>query len=584
MTVTLTVTDGAIAATTSGGVTVAGTATARTFAGTLASLNAYFTISPNRITYTPAANNTTPRTLTTRIAESNGVGILSSSAASAIVITPTNDKPIVSAPASFTVTEDVRGNLLWPATSTPFGDVDSPSLTVTLSVTDGTISAASTAAVTVGGTATSRTFMGSPAGLNAYFKTAGAIGYTTARDNTAARTLTTTVSDGSLTTPASSTITITPVNDAPTVIVPATFTVVEDTPTGLTFAGTPFADVDSPASKAMTITLTVADGAIAATTSGGVTVAGTAIARTFTGTLASLNAYFTTSPNRITYTTAANNITPRTLTTKIAESNGTVILFSSANSTITITPINDAPVVSAPTSFTVSEDIRGNLLWPATSTPFADVDSPSLTVTLSVADGTISAASTAAVTVGGTATAKTFTGTPSGLNAYFKTLGKIGYTTARDNTTARTLTTTVSDGALSASTFTRIAITPVNDAPTINPVAVLGGGTVGTPYEMTYETLRAALNVADVETASPFFVIQAINSGSLQKWSGTAWVTVSTSTTAALALRSVLSAGQKIRWLPPAGVSGDQLAFKVKAWDGSLFTTVTAQVTVQLAP
>lgn len=201
---------------------------------------------------------------------------------------------------------------------------------------------------------------------------------------------------------------------------------------------------------------------------------------------------------------------------------------------------------------------------------------------LSVADGAITAASTAAVTVGGTTTARTFTATPAALNAYFKALGTIGYTTALDNTIPRTLTTTVSDGALSTSASTTIAITPVNDAPKINLTAALGGGKIGTPYEITYETLRTALNAADDETAAPTLVIPAIKSGSLQKWSGTAWVTVAT--TAGVPQRSLsLSEGQRIRWLPPAGVSGAQQAFDVKARDGLLYSTTTAKVTISLA-
>jgi hypothetical protein len=86
---------GTVAATTGGGVTVAGTATARTFTGTLTSLNAYFTASPERITYIPAANSTGSRTLTTTVAESNGAGILSSSNTSMITITAVNDAPAV---------------------------------------------------------------------------------------------------------------------------------------------------------------------------------------------------------------------------------------------------------------------------------------------------------------------------------------------------------------------------------------------------------------------------------------------------------------------------------------------------------
>ena len=375
-------------------------------------------------------------------------------------------------------------------------------------------------------------------------------------------------------------ITVTDVAEAPTVVAPARFTIVEDTPTGLTFTGTPFADADSPASKAMTVTLKVAGGAIAATSSDGITVAGTAAARTFTGTIANLNTCFTATPKRITYTPVANSNAASTLTTTIAESSGTKTLSSKVASTLAITPVNDAPSVFAPKSFRVTEDLKGSLRWPAASTPFADIDSPRLTVTLSVADGTITAASTAAVTVGGTTTAKTFTATPAALNAYFKALGTIGYTTALDNTIPRTLTTTVSDGALSTSASTTIAITPVNDAPKINLTAALGGGKIGTPYEITYETLRTALNAADDGTAAPTLVIQAIKSGSLQKWSGTAWVNVSAA--GPLPQRS-LSEGQKIRWLPPAGVSGAQQAFDVKARDGLLYSTTTAKVTISLA-
>ena len=51
------------------------------------------------------------------------------------------------------------------------------------------------------------------------------------------------------------------------------------------------------------------------------------------------------------------------------------------------------------------------------------------------------------------------------LNTYFTTAGNISYVTAPDNTTARTLTTLVSDGALSASTTSTVNVTSVNDAP-----------------------------------------------------------------------------------------------------------------------
>ena len=254
--------------------------------------------------------------------------------------------------------------------------------------------------------------------------------------------------------------TVIAINDAPTVTAPATFTVNEDTAVNLLYTGTPFADIDS---TNLTVTLSIADGTLSATTGGNVTVGGTAIARTFTGTAADLNTYFTTA-GKITYTGAQDANGTRTLTTKVDDgsaSNNT----ATSTTTITINAVNDAPTVTAPATFTVSEDTAGNLLY--TGTPFADVDSTNLTVTLSITDGTISATTGGNVTVGGTAIARTFTGTAADLNTFFTTAGKITYTGAQDANGTRTLTTSVSDGSLSNVTpsTTTITINPVNDAP-----------------------------------------------------------------------------------------------------------------------
>ncbi|MFN9450675.1 MAG: DUF4347 domain-containing protein, partial [Rubrivivax sp.] len=109
---------------------------------------------------------------------------------------------------------------------------------------------------------------------------------------------------------------------------------------------------------------------------------------------------------------------------------------------------NSPPTVTAPPSFTVTEDQAGNLVY--TGTPFADADNDPLTVTLSIADGVIAGTSGGGVTVGGSATARTFSGSVANLNTYFTTAGNITYTTAANNTQARTLTTDVSDGVNAA--------------------------------------------------------------------------------------------------------------------------------------
>lgn len=114
-------------------------------------------------------------------------------------------------------------------------------------------------------------------------------------------------------------------------------------------------------------------------------------------------------------------------------------------------------------NFTVTEDVTSNLLF--SGTPFRD-DSPTLTVTLAVADGTITGNAGTGITVGGTATARTFTGSVANLNTYFTTAGKITYLGALNNTTSRTLTITVSDGSFSTEGTSTINFIPVNDTPT----------------------------------------------------------------------------------------------------------------------
>ena len=96
----------------------------------------------------------------------------------------------------------------------------------------------------------------------------------------------------------------------------------------------------------------------------------------------------------------------------------------------------------------------GNLTF--TGTPFADVDSANLTVTLSIPDGTVTGIVGTGITIGGTAIARTFSGTTAALNTYFTTAGRITYTTALNNNAARTLTVNVNDGALNSTTTSTI--------------------------------------------------------------------------------------------------------------------------------
>ena len=170
------------------------------------------------------------------------------------------------------------------------------------------------------------------------------------------------------------TVSVVPNNKQPNALVPASFAVVEDVASNLVFPGKPFSDD----SATLTVTLSVAEGVIAATNGGNVTVGGTPTARTFAGSVSDLNAFFATA-GKITYQPASNSTTSRSLTVSTFDGQ-----FTTAFATdIVVTPSNDAPVASgtatlAPVSVvTPTASITGATVSSVTRTSRASRTSPS---------------------------------------------------------------------------------------------------------------------------------------------------------------------------------------------------------------
>jgi hypothetical protein len=501
-------------------------------------------------------------------------------------------KPVVTAPATFTVKEDTTGNLLWPATPAPFTDTDSSSLTVTLTVLDGQINATSRSGVLVGGTPTARTFQGTVTALNTFFKTAGRITYTPAAHNTQSRTLTTVATDGKATSnPVTSTIRITPVDDAPTVTpVPSSFTTAEDTALALRFTAGPFADVDATPTTQFRATLTAGAGDTFTIYAGdpGVQVTGSGTATvTFTGTLSSLNSYFTSqdTPTRISYLPAKDFSGTRALTLAFRDlgTNAT----ASAPVSVVVTPVNDPPVVTAPSQFRVTLNQPGKLRWPPTPVPFTDVDAQRLTVTLVVTGGTGTLAANVpgglVVTGQGTAT-MTIAGPIAALNQYVQTAGRLTYTATGPSVLPRTLTITASDGtATSLPVKSMILVAHPNPVgpPTINPSGTVPGGQRGQWLVITYDQLVVATGAAP-SSRSLEFMLNSQTRGVLQVWNGSAWVAPASFGRFPVAVLLMGPSG-KIRWLPPSTGSGAVPAFVVSLWDGKLKSANTCQVSVQVS-
>ncbi|MFP3364207.1 Ig-like domain-containing protein [Pseudoalteromonas sp. SIMBA_148] len=139
--------------------------------------------------------------------------------------------------------------------------------------------------------------------------------------------------------------------------------------------------------------------------------------------------------NQIQYTPAADDNGVATVTYTVSDSSGGA---STTTLTITITPVNDAPIANAD-SATIDEDAAPILINVLAND--SDVDGDSLAISAASADiGSVSV-------VG----------------------NQIQYTPAADDNGVATVTYTVSDSSGGASTTTlTITITPVNDAPIAN--------------------------------------------------------------------------------------------------------------------
>ena len=111
-----------------------------------------------------------------------------------------------------------------------------------------------------------------------------------------------------------------------------------------------------------------------------------------------------------------------------------------------------------------------------------------------------------------------------------------------------------------------------NTAPTLSAVSNLTGGTEDTAYTITYASLLAASNAADVDGNTLSFRIEALSTGTLTKGG----VAVTPGTT-------LLSTGESLVWTPAQDANGTLAAFTVTAWDGGLASSPAVQVNIVTA-
>ncbi|WP_164108661.1 MULTISPECIES: MBG domain-containing protein [Sphingobacterium] len=289
--------------------------------------------------------------------------------------------------------------------------------------------------------------------------------------STANRTISFKVHDsGQESVAATKTVSVIAVNDAP-VAVDDYVTVTEDIPA----TGNVLTNDSDPEGNALTASLVIAP------------VNGTVV----------LNA-----DGSFTYTPNANYAGRDSLQYQVCD-NGVPSKCDTAWLYLTVNPVNDAPVVSVPTSIAVTEDVASAL----TGISFSDVDAGAnpVTVTLSVPTGTLSATSGMGITVGGTAAILTLSGSVSDINA-FVAAGAVTFTTVSNATSNVILTVSITDNAhtggtaLSDSKTTPLLVTAVNDAP-VNSVP--GAQSVDQDATLVFNSANSNLiSISDVDAGS----------------------------------------------------------------------------------
>ena len=173
-------------------------------------------------------------------------------------------------------------------------------------------------------------------------------------------------------------------------------------------------------------------------------------------------------------------------------SDGT-ISSNTATVTLTVTAVNDAPVNTVPGPQTAQEDTP--LLIAGLSV--VDVDSPTLTVTLSALNGSVAIVPGLALIAGNLTDTATISGTLAEVNL---ALASVYYLGDPNFFGPDTLTITTSDGALSDSDTVAITVVAVADAPVLDLDANNSSGAPGSGYQTTFTEngLPVALTDADL--------------------------------------------------------------------------------------
>ncbi|MGN6511098.1 MAG: Ig-like domain-containing protein [Chitinophaga sp.] len=343
--------------------------------------------------------------------------------------------------------------------------------------------------------------------------------------------------------PATVTIDIAAVNDAPVITAPASFSINEDDALALSGVSFSDADIDPLSGPDVAVSITAGDDNISLTAapSGTITVLQTGNDVVLTGTIANINTYI--AGGSLVYTPAANYNGAFDLGFEISDLGNTGtpgVLTATANATVTIAAVNDAPIITTPTG-TRNVLQTGSLTYDAAnlvSVNDVDAGAGNLEFTIAAANGLVTLAGTTGLsftTGDGTADGTmVFSGNLTDIN---NALNGLEYTPTSTYSGPAAITLTVSDlgntgsgGALTVSgsvsinvlSIPRVASVSTSDADktykigdaigitlTLSEAVTVSGGTPTLTLE-TGSTDRAALYSGGSGTTLNFtYTVQA---------------------------------------------------------------------------
>jgi hypothetical protein len=453
----------------------------------------------------------------------------SAPANSTINITAVNDVPVLTVAPTASYTEDAAAVTLSPAMTVTDPDNTNltgatVALTTNFSSAQDALSATGTGTITVGyNSATGVLTLSGTDSVSNYQTVLRSVAYVNSSQNPSAlsRGVTWTANDGIGNGSTTSSITVVNVNDAPVVTptVPA-ITYTENAAATTLDGGITVTDVDSTNLTGATISISAnfQSGADVLSFTPVGTVTGIYNAGTGVLTLSGTDTVgnYQTALRSVKYANSSENPSAAARTISWVATDGTTP-STAANTTVNVTPVNDAPVLTVGGTLSYTEDQPPQPLN-ATLT-VTDADSTNLTgatvsITTNFATGQDILSFTPVGSVTGSYNGATGVLTLSGTDTvanYQLALRSVSYNNTSQNPSAaaRTVVWTATDGAATSTPAnSTINVTNVNDAP-----IVIAGGTLNYTENQVATVIDAGITVTDVDSGNGTGATVSISAG-----------------------------------------------------------------------